>query len=289
MTWTILELLRTSVEYLKSKEIENPRADVEIMLAHVLMLDRMGLYLNFDRPVNAHELNVFRDLLKRRMRREPVQYIVGHKEFWSLDFEVNRHVLIPRWETELLVEEVLSTLKENDNPPARILDIGTGCGVIAISLAKDIKDKFVYATDISEDALELARKNAKIHNVERYITFLKGHLFEPLRSKTGFFDVVVCNPPYIPTPDFSQLPPEIRYFEPRIALNGGEDGLKLIRPIISQVSEFLSNDGWLMLEIGQGQSRIVYKLIEDTNKFKSPFVIQDYSGIERVVKVQKRS
>jgi len=289
-TWTVLELLKTSVDYLQSKGIENPRTDVEILLSHVLGLNRIGLYLEFDKPVNACELDIFRSLLKRRINREPVHYITGHIEFWSLDFKVNRHVLIPRPETELLVEEAIAILnhRERPNQPLRILDIGTGCGTIAISLAKDLNNGTIYATDVSEEAIAVARENAKAYNVEKDITFLKGHLFEPVLDRIGFFNLVVSNPPYIPACGFAHLPPEIRDFEPRNALHGGKDGLKFIKSIVSEAPEFLADDGWLLLEIGQGQWKKVCRLIEETHRFGPPSIIQDYSGIERVVKAQRK-
>lgn len=288
-TWTVLELLKTSVDYLQSKGIENPRTDVEILLSHVLGLNRIGLYLSFDKPVKSYELDIFRSLLKRRINREPVHYITGHKEFWSLDFKVNRHVLIPRPETELLIEEAIAILnhREKPNQPLRILDIGTGCGTIAISLAKEKKNRTIYAIDVSEKAIAVARENAKVHDVEKNITFLKGHVFKPVLGKIDFFNLVVSNPPYIPTCDFAYLPPEIRDFEPRNALHGGKDGLMFIRSIVSEAPEFLADDGWLLLEIGQGQWKKVCRLIEETHRFGPPSIIKDYSGIERVVKAQR--
>ncbi len=287
--WTVLELLKTSAEYLESKGIENPRLEAEILLSHALKANRIDLYLSFDKPVNTQELNAFRSLLKRRAGREPVQYITGHKEFWSLDFKINRHVLIPRPETELLVEEAIAIARniDPDEHPIRILDIGTGCGAIAISLAKELKNGIIYATDISKEAMLVAKENAKTYEVERNITFLNGYLFEPVSDKTGLFDLILSNPPYIPTSDFMKLPPEIRDFEPRDALHGGEDGLEIIAPIISNAPHYLRNGGWLLFEVGEGQWKKVFRLIERTGQFNPPSVIKDYSGIERVVKAQK--
>ncbi|HIC90718.1 MAG TPA: peptide chain release factor N(5)-glutamine methyltransferase, partial [Syntrophaceae bacterium] len=192
--------------------------------------------------------------------------------------------------TELLIEEAIAILnhRETLNQPLRILDIGTGCGTIAISLAKNLKNGTIYATDVSEEAIAVARENARIYDVEKDITFLKGHLFEPVLGKKGFFNLVVSNPPYIPTCDFAHLPPEIRDFEPRDALHGGRDGLKFIRSIVSEVPEFLADDGWLLLEMGQGQWEKVCRLIEETHQFGPPSIIKDYSGIERVVKAQRK-
>jgi release factor glutamine methyltransferase len=287
--WTVLELLKTSAEYLQSKGIENPRLEAEILLSHALKVNRIGLYLNFDKPVNNRELETFRGLLKRRAGREPLQYITGHKEFWSLDFKTNKHVLIPRPETELLVEEAIAITRRIDNGkhPLLILDIGTGCGAIAISLAKELKNGLIYATDISKEAIMVAKDNANMHEVEKNITFLNGHLFEPVLDKAGFFDLVVSNPPYIPTADFMELAPEIRDFEPRDALNGGEDGLGIISHIVSEAPIYLRSGGWLLFEVGDGQWKRVFSLIEIVGQFGPPSVIKDYSGIERAVKVQK--
>jgi release factor glutamine methyltransferase len=224
---TVLEALNWSTDFLKDHQVENPRLNAELLLAQSMRLRREELYLHFHSQIKEGEKEVLEAFVRRRVSREPLQYISGHQEFWSLDFKVDPHVLIPRPETELLVEQALSILVPT---PFRkvplVLELGTGSGAIAISLAKEVKEIFIVATDISREALGLARENALRADVERKIGFVNGDLFNALQSgkEKGPFDLIVSNPPYVTRSEIGSLAKEVRS-EPRIALDGGEDGL----------------------------------------------------------------
>ena len=233
-SWTIKELLLVTADYLKKKDIDSPRLTSEILLAHQLDIDRVTLYLNFDQPLTEKELSGYRTLIKRRIKHEPLQYITGTQEFWSLDFVVNSQVLIPRPETELLVElaiERLKALPDLGNHLPNIVDLGTGCGAIAISLAKEIGKTKIWATDISLAAIDIARINAEKHGVSEKIEYTQGDLWQPLEGKGATFDLIVSNPPYVSSEEYEDLPPEVRSYEPRLALDGGEGGFYFIREI----------------------------------------------------------
>jgi release factor glutamine methyltransferase len=283
-------LLNWTIQYFAENDIENPRLNAEVLLAHSLKTNRLALYLNYDKPLKKDELREYRNLIKRRVKREPLQYITGCQEFWSLEFKIGKGVLIPRPETEILVEEAFKTFRPV-NPSCETinaLEIGTGSGVIAITLAKELQRVSIIATDISSMAMKIARENAKTHGVETHVTFLRGSLFHPVRERMGFFDLVISNPPYIPTGDFECLQPEVRDFEPRVALDGGKEGLRFYRQILSHAGRYLKKDGWLMLEVGKGQSEKVVKLIKSTGEFCRASTVKDLSGIERVIKAQKK-
>jgi release factor glutamine methyltransferase len=229
-------------------------------------------------------------LIQRRISGEPLQYILGRQEFWSIDFKVDPRVLIPRPETELLVEQSLLILSENSfKRIPSVLEIGTGSGAIAIALAKEVRNIFLVATDISREALGLAKENAKSAGVRHQIKFVNGDLFGPLRSskEEGPFDMILSNPPYIHHLEIQALAREVRDYEPVIALDGGEDGLEFYRRIIPEAPFYLREGGWLLLEVGQGQGPLISKLIEEEGDFLKPECIPDLSGIERVIKAQK--
>lgn len=272
--WTVLKVLDWTKSYLGGKGIENSRLEAEWMLCRVVGLDRMGLYLNFDRPLTPTELADYRGMVLRRSRREPLQYILGDQEFRGLDFEVAPAVLIPRHDTEVLVEEALKRAK----PDALILDIGTGSGCIAISLAKELPQAEVHAVDLSAEALEVARRNAERHGVQ--VQFHQGSLFEPVAGKR--FDLAVSNPPYIPAADIEALQPEVRDFEPRSALDGGPDGLDFYRRIVEQAPGYLTVEGYVIVEVGIGQAHSVAELLPRYG-FGGIFTTEDPGGIERVV------
>jgi len=288
--WTIKRLLNWTTQYFTKNCIENPRLDAEVLLADSLKTNRLSLYLNYDKPLQRDELRDYKKIIRRRAKRKPLQYIIGYQEFWSLKFKVNEGVLIPRPETEVLLEEALNILLHVKPSKNRIdiLEIGTGSGAIAITLAKEIRKGTIIATDISDTAIKIAKENARMHGVENCVTFLKGSLFQPVRENVGLFNLVISNPPYIPTVDFKNLQPEVRDFEPRIALDGGEEGLRFYHQIIPQVGRYLAKDGWLMLEVGKGQSDKVEELIESTGGFHPPSIVKDLSGVERVIKAQNR-
>ena len=288
---TVLELLNWSTDCFKDHDIENPRLNAELLLACSLNLTREQLYIRFNDQLKEEEKEGVERLVGRRISGEPLQYILGHQEFWSIDFKVDPRVLIPRPETELLVEQALLILSEI--PLGRtpyVLEIGTGSGAVAISLAKEVGDLFLVATDISRDALLLAKENAKAGGVLHRVAFVKSDLFEPFPALGGRepFDLILSNPPYITFSQIDELPKEVRDYEPIVALNGGEDGLDFYRKIIAQTPHYLRRGGWLLLEVGQGQSRIVSRRIEEESHFLKPACIPDLSGIERVVKAQRK-
>jgi release factor glutamine methyltransferase len=287
---TVLELLNWSTNCLKDHRIENPRLDAELLLARSLNLSKEKLYIHFHDEVKERERKTMEGLIERRISGEPLQYILGHQEFWSIDLNVDPRVLIPRPETELLVEQALLIL--SNNPSKRtphVLEIGTGSGAVAVSLAKEVRNLFLVATDISRDALLLAKENATFAGVPHQVKFVNGDLFEPFRplGEREPFDLILSNPPYIAFSEIDGLPKEVKDYEPVIALNGGEDGLDFYRRIVSQAPFYLRRGGWLLLELGQGQSPIVSGLIEERGDFLKPECIPDLFGLERLVKAQK--
>jgi release factor glutamine methyltransferase len=288
-TWTILNLIRWTDERFRKEGLDTPRLDAEVLLAATLGLDRVGLYTHFDQPVQPEELARFKKLIQRRLRREPVAYIVGQREFWSLPFIVTPDVLIPRPETEMLVREALSVLfhPEETCLKIRILELGTGSGAISVALAKELPAASLVATDLSEKALSVAEENARRNGVRERILFLQGDLFDPL-GKGSMFKLVVTNPPYIPRDFFPSLPPEVRDFEPRVALDGGKDGLAFFRRVLPRLGEYLSSGGWLMAEIGTGQDQQVRKIAEAAPDLEAYDFIPDLAGIKRVFKARKK-
>ena len=287
---TVLELLNGSTNTLKDHQVENPRLNAELLLARSLNLSREGLYTHLRDTLKEREKEALEKMIRRRILGEPLQYILEHQEFWSIDFKVDPRVLIPRPETELLVEQsllILSGIFFKRNPS--VLEIGTGSGAIAIALAKEVKNIFLVATDISGDALGLAKENAKSAGVQHQIKFVNGDLFDPLRpsEERRPFDLILSNPPYLIRPEIGSLAKEVRDYEPIIALDGGEDGLEFYRRLISQAPLFLREGGWLLLEMGQGQGTLVSELIEGGGHFLKPDCVPDLSGIERIVKAQK--
>ena len=254
------------------------------MLAHCLHCSRLDLYLRHDQPLTDDELSCYKKGLKRRLAHEPTQYITGHQEFWSLDFLVGPTVLIPRPETELLVEAVLKhlTRSEPGGVAPRILDVGTGSGILAVTLATELPEAQVVAVDRSWEALKLARENARRHKVEQQIHWVLADLVAALTPR-AIFEVIVANPPYVPTADWEQLPPEIKEYEPRLALDGGPDGLEVIRSLVPAVQSLLKPDGLLALEVGQGQAEAVQQLLEQAGTYTPAEIVLDYQRLGRVV------
>ncbi|MFH1709794.1 MAG: peptide chain release factor N(5)-glutamine methyltransferase [bacterium] len=276
--WTIKRLLDWTTDHFTKHQIENPHLEAEILLAHALATERIKLYIDFEKEPDRVALEIFKGFIKRRTKREPAAYITGNKYFMSLAFKVTRDVLIPRPETELLIENAIELSKTFDRVSA--LDIGTGSGAIAVSLARFIDNMDICATDSSQKALELALENAKKHGVESRIKFTETNLFPKEIQK---FNIIISNPPYIKTADIQNLAPEIRDFEPIAALDGGADGLNYYRKIAEQAETYLKDDGYLLLEIGAGQSKDVVGIINDKLKPKSIRVKKDLSGLDRVV------
>jgi release factor glutamine methyltransferase len=289
-TWTILNLIRWTDERFRKEGLTTPRLDAEVLLAETLRMDRVGLYTHFDQPVQPGELARFKKLIQRRLRREPVAYIVGQREFWSLKFIVTPDVLIPRPETENLVMEALRVLSQPGPTERRIriLEMGTGSGAISVALAKELPSASVVATDLSKKALSIAEENALRHGVREQILFLQGNLFDPL-GKGSRFELIITNPPYIPQDYFPSLPPEVRDFEPRVALDGGRDGLAFFRRILPRLGEYLSPEGWVLAEIGAGQDQKVRQMAAANPDLDSCDFLPDLAGIKRVFKARKRN
>lgn len=275
-TWTVLKLLRWTADYFAGRGIDSPRLDAELLLAETLGLDRVGLYVNFERPLQADELAAFRERVKRRAGREPLAYILGHTEFWSLPLKVTPAVLIPRPDTELLVEAALPRLGAG---PRQVLDIGTGSGALAIALAHECRECVVTAIDVSPAALAVALDNARLNLVADRIVLVQQDL---ARLSAGPFDLIVANPPYIPSGELATLMPEVRDFEPSLALDGGTDGLAAYRAIAAQAGTTLATGGWLLVEVGAGQAAAVQALFAAAG-LTDRFVSRDLAGIERVV------
>jgi len=281
-SWTVLKLLQWTTDYFQRNNVPEPRTSAEVLLAHVLAQDRLFLYLNYDRPMETSELAAYRACIKRRLGGEPNQYITGLQEFWSLPLRVSPDVLIPRPETEVLVEAVLEFLDKAD-PNVDIVDLGTGSGAIAIALARELPAAKIVAADLSMAALHLAQENAKLHQVDERIFFVRIDMFAGLPGGSQKFKVIVTNPPYISHAEIAKLPPEIRDFEPHHALEGGPDGLTAIRHIIAEAPTVLSQDGALFMEIGADQTENVSALVRDNQHYESYRLIKDYSGLDRVL------
>ena len=272
--WTTLKVLTWTTGYLTEKGVENARREAEWLLCEATGLDRMGLYLNFDKPLQDDELSVYRSMVARRGKREPLQHILGSQEFDGREFIVTKDVLIPRYDTETLLEEAV-----RQTPQARtVLDIGTGSGCIAISLAHRLPHAALTAVDLSPDALSIARRNAEQHSAQ--IEFLLGSFFQPLAGRR--FDLIVSNPPYITHADLATLQPEVRDFEPHLALDGGPDGLDAYRVLAAEAPRYLEPNGWLLMEIGAGQAEDVAHLLADAG-FDAIVSVPDSAGIMRVV------
>ncbi|MGA1868066.1 MAG: peptide chain release factor N(5)-glutamine methyltransferase [bacterium] len=283
--WTIQELLKEMVDYFRKLEFLNARLEVELLLADILNKDRLWLYLHPDQPLTSKELALFKKSIIRRYYREPVQYIIGHWGFWTLDLELTPDVLIPRPETETLIEAVIRVKQRS----ARIIDIGTGSGNIVIALARELKDAHFWAVDISQKALAVAKENASRYEVLHKIDFLLGNLFEPLEGivTPHSIDLIVSNPPYIPSADIDHLQPEISRFEPRLALDGGKDGLDFYRKIIHSAPYFLKNGGQLVMEFGEGQSNSIIEMMRHQGSYDKWKCVKDYNKKDRVIIIKK--
>jgi release factor glutamine methyltransferase len=280
--WTVLKVLQWTTEYFRGKGLEQPRADAEVLLAHTLGIGRVQLYLDYDKPLSPEELARFRGFIRRRAAYEPAQYITGKQEFWSLDFEVTPSVLIPRPETEVLVEKALEIRGDRH---CLVLDVGTGSGAIAVALAHERKGIRVIAADKSWSAIEVARRNAVRNAVAEQIFFVVTDLFNAFEPRP-LFDLIVSNPPYVSDTELLDLAPEIANYEPHSALRGGgKSGLALIRKILEEFHDYLKPEGSLLVEIGRGQAEILEEgiLAELGGKFE---FIEDYSGIRRVLHVR---
>jgi len=292
----LLELLRKSTEYLEAAGIDDALSEAEMLVFHAVNMDRLDAYVDNPEIENLNSAKV-RRLLQRRIKGEPVQYIIGHIEFLGLTVRVGKGVLIPRPETELLVEEVIKTVKSkalsvksSEKNSSQLtahslrtfLDLCTGTGCIALSLAKEFPDAAVYGTDLSKEALAYAKKNAKKNTIKN-ARFSQGSLFEPVEGKR--FDLITANPPYIRRDEIETLQPEIRDWEPVAALDGGMDGMDFYRAILSSAGDYLNPNGFIFLELGYDQAGGVQKIAR-AEGFREIAVINDYAGIGRILKVK---
>jgi release factor glutamine methyltransferase len=264
------------VQYLTEHGVNNPRLDAEVLLADVLRVDRVGVYLNFDRPLAEEEVARYREQIRRRGKREPLQHIRGKQEFFSREFRVGPQVLVPRPETEIVVEEVLSIAHGMAAP--RILDLGTGSGAIAVTLALELPQARLFAGDVSAEAVGVAEENAK--KLRALVELRHGDLFAPFAGES--FDIIVSNPPYVPAGDIESLAAEVRDFEPRLALDGGTDGLEVIWRLCAAAPAALVPGGSLVLEIGAGQRTAVESLFPRSG-LRTAALRRDLAGIERVI------
>jgi release factor glutamine methyltransferase len=279
--WTILSLLEWTERHLRERSFKESRLNAELLLAHALGLPRLGLYLQFDRPLAAPELARFRKLLLRRMTHEPVQYILGEAEFMGLPFEVTPAVLIPRPETEDLVEETIRWLRSSGSAEGSILEIGTGSGNIAVALGKFLPGARITSLEKSDDALAVARRNCSRHgpgNVE----FIQGDIFSPL-FEGRVFDAVVSNPPYVNAAEFELLEPEVSVFEPRLATSDGGDGFRFIRRIAQIAPGLLRPGGGMFMEIGFGQADAAETIAREAG-LTGVGVKKDFAGIGRILR-----
>ncbi len=282
--WTILSLIQWSENYLTEKRIDSPRLNAELMLAAALNCKRIDLYTRFDKPLVQEELDHYKTLFVRRLNREPLQYILGYADFYGRRFAVRPGVLIPRPETEHIIEAVLEIIKEKEIKSPRILDIGTGSGCIAVSLAAEIDDAMLTAIDVSEDTLEIAKQNAVQHLLNGRITFQKVDILDRYVAvpEAGSFDFIAANPPYIPKKEWDSLQDEIRLHEPKHALTDDDDGLTYYKRITGLAPQLLKNDGWLICEIGHDQYESVRMLIESKGAREIRHW-NDLSGIKRII------
>lgn len=281
-TWTVLRLMLWSADYLKTQGVPSARLDAEYLLAHVLGLGRLEMYLQHERPLTARELDEFRPLLKRRAKREPLQYVLGRQAFRDLDLEVRPGVLIPRPETERLVEEVLTWARARGRGDLVGLDLGTGSGAIALSLLSEGPFERFVGTDVSPAALEVAAGNRDALGMGERLELRAGACFEPVRAGERF-DLIVSNPPYVAEAERPGLAPEVVDWEPAEALFGGPDGLEVIRAIVRGAGSALGPEGLLALEVGAGQASAVAALLEISSDYRDVEIRKDLAGKERVV------
>lgn len=284
-SWTVLELLNWTTEHFRKAGIENPRLNGEVLLGHALGLERIMLYARFDQQPSEAQKDRFRELVRRRAAREPLQYLVGHCEFYGRQFEVTPAVMVPRQETEPVVDKCLEKIGEGELWAA---DVCAGSGVIAVTLALERPSLRVVATDSSAEAVEVAARNARKHGVGDRVFLALGELTEPVPGRLPVerkgVVLVASNPPYVPTAIIEELEPEVRDYEPRAALDGGPDGLDIVRRLVPEAARVLAPGGWLVMEIGEGQADAVRELVRGMGTFavESIETATDSGGCERV-------
>lgn len=276
--WTVRRVLEWTSGYLKAHS-ETPRLDAEILLAHAWGCPRIQLYTRYDLPLPMPVRETMRELVKRRATAEPVAYLVGHREFFSLEFEIRPGVFIPRPATEALVLEGLEQIRRIENP--RVVDLCTGSGCVAVSLAKNAPVAQVTAVDLNPVAVDLARANAERHGVDSRLRVVEGDLFGPLEGEV--FDVIVSNPPYVREDEMAELPPDVRDHEPRLALAAGNDGLDVIRRILDESPRYLADKGALLIELSPEQAPAAAALFRQTGRFDTVRIVKDLDRNDRLV------
>lgn len=285
-SYWVIDILKMSTDYLEKKGIDNPRLNAELLLGHVLNMNRVQLYLNFEKPLATSELDQFRQFLKRRVSNEPIQYILGETEFYSLKLKVNKYTLIPRPETEILVDKIIEICNKTFSQQDKIivLDIGSGSGNIGISLAKNVQNAYILGVDIGVETIKTASENAQSHCVEDRIRFKAADVFDDnfFIKLTNKIDIVISNPPYILQEEFDTLPIEVKNFEPYIALNGGKDGLTFYRRLFQISKNILKTDGIIGFEISYNRGEKIKQLAENYS-FTNVEIVKDLNGFERVI------
>ena len=287
--WTIQKLLNWTTKYFTERGIDSPRLSAELLLSHVVGLKRIELYMQFDKSVAKQQLGQLHDLLKRAGQHEPIAYLIGKTEFYSLELNVTPDCMIPRVETELLVERAIEFLRTRTGKQF-VCDLCTGSGCIAVAIARNYPNAHIIATDISDAALSVAAKNIEKHQLKERIRLLCGDLFDPLVPQLDVdkFDLIVCNPPYVSAAEFEKLDKNVKDYEPKLALFAGDDGLDIYRRIIERVEQFLKPDAVLMLEIGYSQGQAVRQLFEQANCFSEITIEKDFHDNDRIAIAKKQ-
>jgi release factor glutamine methyltransferase len=287
--WTINKLLNWVTQYLSDRGIESPRLSAELLLSFVLGLKRIELYTHHDMQVAKPELDKLHALVKRACQHEPIAYLVGKTEFYSMEMDVTRDCLIPRPETELLVQRAIEFLRTREGIQS-VCDLCTGCGCIAAAIAKNFPNAQIIATDISDPALAIAAQNIEKHHLQERIKLLSGDLFDPIipHLDAGKFDLVVCNPPYVSAMEYEKLDKNVRDYEPRLALYAGEDGLDIYRRIVEKIDAFLKPGAVLMLEIGYAQGQVVRDMLDKIGIFNEIIIEKDFHDNDRIVTAEKK-
>jgi release factor glutamine methyltransferase len=287
--WTIQKLLNWTTEYLTNKGIDSPRLSAELLLSHIVGLKRIELYTQFDKAIAKEQLDRLRNLVKRAGQKEPVPYLVGKTEFYSLELDITPDCMIPRPETELLVERAIEFLRTRTGEQF-VCDLCTGSGCIAVAIARNYPDCRIIATDISDAALSVAARNIEKHQLKERIRLLCGDLFDPLAPQLDVdkFDLIVCNPPYVSAAEFEKLDKNVKDYEPKLALFAGDDGLDVYRRIIEKADSFLKSDAALMLEVGYNQGQAVRELFEQVGIFVEITIEKDVHDNDRIAIAKKQ-
>lgn len=287
-TWTIKKLLEWIIAYFEKNGVDAPRLSAELLLCHILKLERIQLYTFYDRIVGSEQLAELRAMVKRAAEHEPIAYLVGRCDFYSLPLKITPDCLIPRPETERLIERAIDFLRGRTGSQY-VLDLCTGSGCIVAAIAKNVENLRVVATDISDKALAVAAENIKRHKLEGKVKLLGGDLFDPIITgldKTQF-DLIVCNPPYVSDLEYEKLEPNVKKYEPKLALYAGADGLDIYKRILEKVDDFLEPDGALMMEIGYAQGPAIQQMLEQTGIFKEIKIEKDFADNDRIAVAKK--